>query len=201
MNNHGLKRYIVNNLMGGEFGKIYEIYQKIFHKKRVERLYEKKKIKITGLNRNKKFLVIRQPYENTGLMANINWVLVQLDLCEQYGRIPVVDMKNYRSVYHSEEDIGVINTWEYFFEPLSDYSLEEVYRSCNYLLSGRNYSKIQERLNSIDNTQTGNPDVVSYWNKLFCKYIKLNSDMELRLNRIYDNMFSPLKQNNKKYLV
>lgn len=38
----------------------------------------------------------------------------KLDLYEGTGYIPVVDMKNYKSVYHEKGTIGTVNTWEFF---------------------------------------------------------------------------------------
>ncbi len=56
------------------------------------------------------------------------------------GWIPVVDWENYGMLDHQEEYPinGTKNGWEYFWKQPSAYSLEEVYKSKNVVLSTRN---------------------------------------------------------------
>ena len=56
--------------------------------------------------------------------------------CEIVGAIPIVDMYNFPTIYNEKEKIlNTYNSWEYFFEQLSNYSLEEVYQSKNVIIT------------------------------------------------------------------
>ena len=50
--------------------------------------------------------------------------------------IPVIDMKNLKNQYLPESLLGRHNVREDFFEPLNEYSLDEVYDSQYVILSG-----------------------------------------------------------------
>ena len=50
--------------------------------------------------------------------------------------IPVVDMKNFSTKYNELNKIkNTFNSWNYYFEPISKYSLEEVYESKSVIIS------------------------------------------------------------------
>lgn len=88
-------------------------------------------------NPDKVFYVIyRTPYE-AGFFSNLVHVVVHLKLIEGTNLIPVVDYKNFKTFYNNDKPInGTENSWEYYFEQLSPYSLEEVYQSKNVLFCG-----------------------------------------------------------------
>ena len=58
-----------------------------------------------------------------------------------HSMIPVVDLENYITQYIDEKSIGNENVWERFFCPVSDYSIDEVYRSKNVYLCGMVYDE------------------------------------------------------------
>jgi hypothetical protein len=97
--------------------------------------------KFGELNRDKIFYVIRQPGQNRGLFSLFSSVLCHLDIAEELCIIPVVDFKNFPCVYNDPDVKEIKNAWEYYFEPVSNYSLEEVYCSRNVLLSSEHYPK------------------------------------------------------------
>lgn len=94
------------------------------------------------LNPDKTFYVIRLFPPATGFLANYNYVLGYMHYAYQKGYIPVIDMENYGTLYQEVEAInGTRNVWEYYFEQPLDkntnkrYSLQEVYKSKNVILS------------------------------------------------------------------
>jgi len=91
-------------------------------------------------NPDKVFYVIyRTPYE-AGFFSNFSHVVGQLKLLENTNFIPVVDFQNFKTFYNTENKInGTENSWEYYFEQLSPYSLEEVYQSKNVLFGDGQY--------------------------------------------------------------
>lgn len=91
------------------------------------------------------FLVFRVTCEikNNGFMNFYNSVVEMYYYAKQQGYELVVDMKNYFSLYTEIESYGQKNTWEDFFKQPSAYSLEEVYRSKNVILSKWNTYPMQ----------------------------------------------------------
>lgn len=65
-----------------------------------------------------------------------------------------------------------------FFEPLSEFSLEEVHHSGNYILSGLLHKKVQDKLKLIEQTKIGDRSVIKHRNRLYKKYIRLNPKMK-----------------------
>lgn len=87
------------------------------------------------LNKNITFYVIRRS-PGTGLFSNLTFVLNHLQICKKFGFTPIVDMQNFNTIYNEEIKIKkTFNSWEYFFEPLNKYTLEEVYKSKNVIIT------------------------------------------------------------------
>ena len=88
-----------------------------------------------NLNEDKIFYVIKRS-PGTGLFSNVTFVLNHLKICKKNNFIPVVDMENFKTIYNENKKIyDTGNAWEYYFEKLNDFSLDEVYKSKNVLLT------------------------------------------------------------------
>lgn len=84
-------------------------------------------------NTDKIFYVIR-PFDPTcGMGSYINYVVINLLYAVEKGWIPVVDMKNYKTMYSGDDNE---NVWEIFYEQPGSVSLDEVYHSKNVILGG-----------------------------------------------------------------
>ena len=114
--------------------------------------FQKRKIlNVIGgeLNPDKVFYVIRR-YPSMGIFSNLAYVINHIQIAERMGFIPIVDMKNYPSVYNEKQKIfNTNNSWEYYFEPLTKYSLEEVYSSKNILMTDNRFYRDKEFKNKI----------------------------------------------------
>ena len=101
------------------------------------------------LNPDNVFYVIRR-CPGTGLFSNLAYVMNHIQIANRMGFIPVVDMKNYPTVYNEKEKIfGTYNSWEYYFEKLSNFTLEEVYKSKNILMTDNRFYRDKEFKNKI----------------------------------------------------
>lgn len=100
-------------------------------------------------NPDKVFFVIRPYYflEKNELATSVSNLLFHyyrnlqhLSYAMEQGWIPVVDWENYGPLPHQEGFAihGTKNSWEYYWEQPSKYSLKEVYESKNVILSIRN---------------------------------------------------------------
>ncbi|RYE53576.1 MAG: hypothetical protein EOP48_14105 [Sphingobacteriales bacterium] len=81
-------------------------------------------------NADKVFYVIWLD-KGSGFFSNLSAVLCHIDIAIKGGMIPVVDFQNFKTLYNTGKIEDTANAWEYYFEPVSPYSLEEVYQSKN----------------------------------------------------------------------
>ena len=90
-------------------------------------------------NSNKIFYIIRRS-PGAGLFSNLIYVMNHLLIADKHNFIPVIDMENYPTIYNEKNSInGIKNSWLYYFEPVSKYSLHEVYKSKNIVLSSNKF--------------------------------------------------------------
>jgi hypothetical protein len=93
-------------------------------------------------NPNLTFYVIRRS-PGAGLFSNFIYVLNHLKIAERHNFIPVIDMENFPTIYNEKGIVnGTKNSWLYYFEPISKYSLSEVYSSKNVILSKNRFYNI-----------------------------------------------------------
>lgn len=66
---------------------------------------------------NSEYLLIKRECKNAplGLFAYYITNLAWIEYALRNGYIPVIDMKNYANTFHKENEVGKINTYEYFF--------------------------------------------------------------------------------------
>ena len=91
-------------------------------------------------NPDKIFYVIWRDHMGSGFFSNVSHVLCHLKIADIAGMIPVVDFKNFKTLYN--ENIMVHNTenaWEYYFKPVSVFHLDEVYESKNVFFCSGEY--------------------------------------------------------------
>ncbi len=80
-------------------------------------------------NPDKVFYVIWRD-QRPGFFSIVTSTLCHLHIARQLGMVPVIDMEHFGSKYNEDHSVeGTCNAWEYYFKPVSPYSLEEVYNS------------------------------------------------------------------------
>lgn len=101
-------------------------------------IHRQRKI-IVNKKSDKTYYVIRR-WMQAGFFSNFFYVLGHIMYAQKHNWIPVVDMKNYLTLYSEQDKIlGTDNAWEYYFENLCDLTLEEIYANHNYILSDGEY--------------------------------------------------------------
>ncbi len=143
-------------------------------------------MKSFGNKNPKKIFYVIQRSPGGGMFSNLNFVVHHLLIAEKFGFIPIVDMANYFTLYNEKKRInGTANSWEYYFEPVSKYSLAEIYKSKNVIIS--------------DGKTRGNIYFDSFKNlnkehkKVFDKYIKIKKNLILEKNKFHQKNFKNLK--------
>lgn len=93
-----------------------------------------KYVSFSDKNPDKVFYVIYRTPLEAGFFSNFSHVTGHLKQIEGKDLIPIVDFENFKTFYNTENPInGTKNSWEYYFEQPSGYTLEEVYQSKNVL--------------------------------------------------------------------
>lgn len=87
-----------------------------------------------------KYYIIVRSEGGAGFFSNYMWVLGHVVFARRFGYIPVVDMKNYPTLYSEDTAVdGVDNAWNYYFENIDGVSLEEAYASGKYVVGRDKY--------------------------------------------------------------
>lgn len=139
-----------------------------------------KKVSFGDLYPDRTFYLIRLYPPGTGFLANYIYILGYMHYAYKKGWIPVIDMKNYQTLY---SDDGKTDLWGSFFEQPPDkyghrYSLKEVYHSKNVVLScgSEDFYDI-----SFDN----NPISCLKWQREMASLVPFNSEMLVIANKMY----------------
>ncbi len=147
-------------------------------------------------NPNIFFYVIRRS-PGAGFFSNLNFVIHHLWICDQLKMIPIIDMENYITLYNCKIKINnSYNVWDYYFNPVSKYKLDEVYKSKNVIICDNRTSK---KGFSISNFKSnfkffnGFEYLDNRHKKIVKKYIKFNKKIIDKINRFTKKKF----KNNK----
>ncbi len=141
-----------------------------------------------GNKNNKKLFYVIKRFGGGGFFSNLLFVLNHLIISEKFNAIPVVDMENFSNFYTENKKVNnTKNVWEYFFSPVSNYNLKEIYQSKNVLISDDLFHKNMEK-NYIRNK--------SLLLKFFKKYIKIKKKYLLEASKFANKNFR-----NKKVLA
>ena len=130
-------------------------------------------------NPDKTFYIIRPTYA-IGLFACAGRTMAEVDYAKKNNWIPIVDMQNYPNMYLATSNLYAENSWEYFFEQVSPYSLQEVYSSKNVVFGDVRNARKQESWTTGGNV---------YKNKLWNECIELNTKMKKTLDMYYEKLF------------
>ncbi|MCR5798901.1 MAG: hypothetical protein K6G69_02405 [Lachnospiraceae bacterium] len=118
------------------------------------------------MNSDITFYVIRNYTVEAGWGSILNYICLHLKYAIDNNYVPVVDMMNYHNAYEEKGDYKHVNVWERYFEQVSPYSLDEVYKSKNVILCGRSLA---------NRGYIGNPSTPEFerYHELYKAYIKL----------------------------
>ena len=139
-----------------------------------------------SMNKDKTFYLLSHPIHlRDGLLSFLFAFLEQMDFVERNNYIPVIDMQNFKNQYLDDDKIGVENAWEYYYNPLSEYSPKEVYQSKNVILG---YD---------DNCYKGNYEQkydIKRMSALYQKYISYNQDVVIAIQKEYEKNIDKTKK-------
>ena len=103
-----------------------------FDKKFDKTILEKLKLSqksFGDLNQDKIFYLIKRS-PGTGMFSNVTFILNHLKICRKFDFVPIIDMENFKTIYNEKVKIkNNNNAWNYYFENLNTFALNEVYKS------------------------------------------------------------------------
>ena len=131
-----------------------------------------------NLNKNKIFYVIRRS-PGAGLFSNLIYVLNHLKIAKQYNFIPFIDMQNFFTIYNENNKIDkTLNAWEYYFNQVSNYKIDEIYKSKKIILTNNNFYKSFSH--DISNRE---------YRKLASKFVKVKKKFTIYADEFIKNNF------------
>lgn len=98
-----------------------------------------KELSFGNLNKDKTFYVIKRT-PGTGMFSNITFILNHLKICKMFDLIPIIDMENFHTIYNEKNNVrNEKNAWNYYFKNLNRFTLNEVYKSKNVLITNNKF--------------------------------------------------------------
>ncbi len=153
----------------------------------IDKIKQREKRKSFGsCNPDKTFYIVRHEALNCGMTVFLDEFAVQIKRAYDNGWIPVVDMKNYKSIYKDPTDMNT-NAWESYFEQPSSYTLEEVYRSRNVIIApGRR--DLLAKLCPYECTVNEN-DYGNYWKTYYNRFFVFNEKTKAHFRLVQKDIF------------
>lgn len=126
-----------------------------------------------------KYYVIYRTAGGAGFFSNYMWVLGHITFARRFGYIPVVDMKNYPTLYSEDISVdGEDNAWNYYFKDPGDINLEQVYQSKRYVMGCDKYLTKYAEKYAKATYRYPTEKMINYYGDIIGDYIKLRSDLE-----------------------
>lgn len=167
---------------------LYGLYLKLSQKK-VDQSLIGEKLKFGEKNSDKTFLIIKINNAGLGLMGVYNCVLGYLRVAQNNGFVPVIDLKNYKNGYLKKNELGKVNSWEYYFNQPTKYSLQDAYESKNVIvatgISPREASPIPLHYYYLTNPK----ERANIYYKIIEESIKIRPEINKIINEEYKKIF------------
>ena len=140
-----------------------------------------------NLNPTTHFFIIRRRPPGWGFFSNYFYVLKGIMHAEQNNLVPVVDMENYwiGELSSLKKINGTHNAWCYFFNQTSEFTLSEVYKSKNVIIS--NGFEILEKNHWVNDKNFDfiiQPDKLLLLKKIIDQYITFNVPTQVNIQSV-----------------
>jgi hypothetical protein len=138
-----------------------------------------KEFSTDSFSQNQKYYVIWRNGKSAGFFSIITGIIGHIKIAENLGMTPIIDLENFRCIYREKGEIfGTKNVFEYYFDPISNKKLKDVYETNQFFLSGGGYPPNHTMSISSDLA------LIDIWRR----YFKLNSQSQLKLNVRRENL-------------
>lgn len=140
----------------------------------------------------KKYYIISRSAGGAGFFSNYMWVMGHVIFARKLGYIPVVDMKNYPTLYSEENPVdGVENAWNYYFENVGSVTLEEAYASGKYVMGKDMPLHKYEGKYCIGNYRFPTKKAVDYYAPIIKRNLVIKKDLLNSFENEWDEKVGP----------
>lgn len=138
-------------------------------------------------NPDKVFYVVRRRDKYCGICSHILSALAHIDEETAKGRIPVVDLQSSFNIYLTEDQVGKVNAWEYYFKQPFGYSLKDIQKSRNVVVG----SYVIPLIFSFweEETIKGKNGDLAHWRELARKYLVLSDEARQAVDEAQKSLF------------
>ena len=179
------------------FPRLYSMIYKQYNEIRQVKSREKKR-SFGKMNADKTIYVIRVRKETLGLMGYYMAVLGNIRIAMERNWIPVVDLKNYKNTYLTDEEVGLKNSWEYYFCQPGKTTLEEAYKSKNVVLRNME-TPLEAEPRRFYYEVYLRKDMQLYYN-IVLDMMKFNAETMEKLDETYLKVFEPIAKEKEKVI-
>lgn len=138
-------------------------------------------------NPDKVFYVVRRRDMYCGICSHILSALAHIDEEVGKGRIPVVDLQNSFNIYLTEEQVGRVNAWEYYFKQPFGYTLNDIKKSRNVVVGSYKIPLIFSFWDK--DTLMGKTGELAHWRELARKYLILSDEAQRAVDEAQKRLF------------
>lgn len=128
---------------------------------------------------HKPVYIIYRENGGSGFFSNVLFVFRHLQIAEEMGFTPVIDFKNYPTIYSLDNNPLFNDSWHSYFEPLSEYSVEDAYLEQNLIRCDGLFPA-----NASMSYDIGNEGMFT----LFTNKIKIKKYLQIEIQQSIDNL-------------
>ena len=140
----------------------------------------------TGIQTPHIYLIRRRP-PGGGLFSNVNHVLQGIEYAKNMDMVPIVDMQNYWTSYSQKKPFNDSkNSWDYFFEPVSEVKISELARYKNLTLSKGDRIQPDSPLADLGLGFVMDKELLTRYSRLYSENIKINVQTQKFILRVKD---------------
>lgn len=136
------------------------------------------------------YYIIRRENKTIGLLTYVSVFMGHIAYAISKGYVPIIDMKNHKSIYLTDDEVGKLNAWELFFQQPFGLSLDDINANSNIILSPKYLHPLSPDISSLYNE-----DEKLFWRHLAKEFVRLNRSTENYFKEEYDSLLK-----NKKVL-
>jgi len=140
-----------------------------------------------------KLVYIAQTMGCDGFFAELRFILAELFFADEFGFIPVVQMPK-NSFYAEKNEInGTTNPFEYYFEPVSEISVEDAYKSSAVVEHNWYQRNYMHQVLDMNSGYLPSEEYMVEAAKLVKKYIHLNCIVKMQVKESIDSVLGNCK--------
>ena len=135
---------------------------------------------------DKTICLIYRLSEKTGLFSDVITFLGRIKEAVDNGWEPVIDMQNYPNMYLQEDQIGIVNAWEFFFEQPFGIGVTEALESSRVIKIGADGAADYPFASA--GFLYGEYGKLEMWRRYVHEYVQIRTEIQEEIERKYHAM-------------